>query len=298
VPQPDRHVPPGALFSSVDCIRYITINGSDAIRGFEAQMRSLGLWPRITTQLETPDPAGKTAGAFLSHQRAWAAGLAGGCSNLMVLEEDTFFDVRSMSPAAEYTNAFVDVHHDEYDMLLLGWGPSFLHTSHDGAARLSAAVPGGPTVPCVYQIHHWLLMQAYIISPAAMRQYVRLTYNATPIDTLLEMQYDRGRMFTVYPTFAFQGDHSLRSNAYVSSGKTVEKKKGAYHNVLDAMEAVPADEHFIEDQIYQLSGIHPPRDCLGASLLASPEPLVAFPQLSNISRSGLPLFPHLRYPTA
>jgi len=84
-------VPKGQLLPDVDCIRYIAINGSSSQAPFEAQMKALGLWDRITVQTEHLDPEGKTQGAFLSHQRAWAAALVGGCNNLMVLEEDVFF---------------------------------------------------------------------------------------------------------------------------------------------------------------------------------------------------------------
>ena len=55
-------------------------------------------------------------------------------------------------------------------------------------------------------------MHAYVISSPAMRQLVGLEFNSTetgapqpkPIDTELEMRFDHGRFFTVYPMFAFQ----------------------------------------------------------------------------------------------
>ena len=76
--KPNGSVPKSQLLPDIDCIRYIAINGSSSQAPFEAQMKALGLWDRITVQTEHLDPEGKTQGAFLSHQRAWAAAL--GCT--------------------------------------------------------------------------------------------------------------------------------------------------------------------------------------------------------------------------
>ena len=66
-----------------------------------------GLWDRVTVQWEVPHPEGKTAGAWDAHQHAWTAALAAGCGNLLVLEEDVFFDVASLQPSATHADAFL-----------------------------------------------------------------------------------------------------------------------------------------------------------------------------------------------
>ena len=103
-PSPSPHA---NLFPAVDCIRYVIVNGSTAIVDFQKQMEDLGLWDRIFVQWEQEDPAGKTAGAFGAHVRAWQAGLAAGCQRMMVLEEDVFFAEDYIDPAAQQANQFI-----------------------------------------------------------------------------------------------------------------------------------------------------------------------------------------------
>eukprot|EP00966_Prymnesium_polylepis_P185523 4300263-Prymnesium_polylepis.1 len=124
-------------------------------------MTAIGLWHRVTVQWEQVDPDGKTAGSFRAHQRAWAAALVEGCRNLLVLEEDVFFDAKSVEPAAAHANAFIEGAQDEYDMLLLGWAPAF----RPGADGITTVAPS--SAPCVYHIHAWLLMHACELPPAA-----------------------------------------------------------------------------------------------------------------------------------
>ena len=100
---------------------------------------------------------------------------------------------------------------DEYDLLFLGWAPAFRPLA-TGFTTVAAPPAENASSACVYRLHHWMLMHAYIISPPAMVQMLRLQFNSSgtgaprpkPIDTELELLYDHGRFYTVYPMFAFQ----------------------------------------------------------------------------------------------
>jgi len=287
--------PKAALFSAVDCIRYIIVNGSDAEAAFREQMEQLDLWSRVVVQVEPVDLDGKTAGAFSAHQSAWQAGLKAGCKNLMVLEEDTAFDPQAMHPAAENLNKFLEHKADEYDMTLLGWGPSFLFTGHVGLVSFQNT-PFNKTLPCVYEIHHWLLMHAYVISPTAMKKYVRLQYNTTatgapkglPIDNLISMKNDDNRFFAIYPMLAYQSDHVLRSQGRQGQAEITNQQ----HELLDEVMAIPGDIHFIENELYKKSGIVPPTSC-DPTLVAHPQPLytpygIVLPKITTKSGIVLP----------
>ena len=60
----------------------------------------------------------------------------------------------------------------------------------------------------MFQLHHWLLTHAYIISPEAMAQYQDLSlFDMQPhqaLDVRLSNNFDRNSFYTVRPTVAFQ----------------------------------------------------------------------------------------------
>lgn len=206
-----NNAPARPLLSSVDCIRYLTLPNSTQTPLFERQMRELGLWRRVAVQVSAPSPRGKEAGCFDAHQRAWRESLATGCRNLLVLEEDVFFDARVVAPGAAHADDFLSRGDYAYDMLFLGWGLSFLNISTEVPAAAGNTVediiPAGYTYVapidhyrCVYRIHHWLDTTAYVISRDAMARYGALSYTpGLPIDVMLQALHDRDRFFTIRP---------------------------------------------------------------------------------------------------
>merc|ERR1740130_2551122 len=62
-------------FSSVDCVRVITLEGSDQLARMEEELDRVGLRSRATIQTESPDPEGGMAGCFRAHVKAWNAAL-------------------------------------------------------------------------------------------------------------------------------------------------------------------------------------------------------------------------------
>jgi hypothetical protein len=163
---------PGNLLSAVNCLRYLTINGSTQTALFEAQARELGLWDRITVQTGTPDPEGKEAGCFRGHVKAWNDALDEGCSNLLVMEEDVFFDRAVVWPTFNHLNGFLNRNASSYDMLFLGWDFSSSNipateTTASGANVVSSGyttVHPTPGYRCIWNIHNWLDTRAYVIS--------------------------------------------------------------------------------------------------------------------------------------
>jgi len=217
---PTSAPPPRPLLASVDCIRYLTLPNSTQTPPFERQMRELGLWRRVAVQVSAPSPRGKEAGCFDAHQRAWSESLAAGCRNLLVLEEDVFFDARVVAPGAAHADDFLSRGDYDYDMLFLGWGLSFLNISTEvstpaGSSATVEDIAAGYTYVapidhyrCVYRIHHWLDTTAYVISRDAMQRYGALSYTpGLPIDVMLQALHDRDRFFTIRPQIAYQRYH-------------------------------------------------------------------------------------------
>jgi hypothetical protein len=79
------------ILPSIDCVRMITLNGSEMSDLLRNELKVRGLWNRTTVQTEQLDPEGGRAGCFRAHVRAWNLGLTLECENLLVLEDDVFF---------------------------------------------------------------------------------------------------------------------------------------------------------------------------------------------------------------
>jgi len=208
----------GELLSKVQCIRYLTLNGSDQTALFEAQTKKMGLWDRVTVQTDERDPEGKAAGCLRAHVKAWNLALDEGCDNLLVLEEDVFFDRTMVQPTFSHINYFLGHNTSSYDMLFLGWGDSFLNLTNDGVSAGYTSVTPIKGYKCIWTIHHWLDTTAYVISRSMMERNKNLTYiNGLPIDVELQALEDRNRYFTVRPTVAFQRYHPPPPGANESS---------------------------------------------------------------------------------
>eukprot|EP00966_Prymnesium_polylepis_P130947 3028620-Prymnesium_polylepis.1 len=177
LPHPSSQTPPdedddrglqlaeGRLLPAVHCITYVALEDSKELPLFEAQMRSLGLWDRVTVQQSPPDPDGKAAGCWRSHVRAWNDALARGCEHALILEEDVYFEEAVVEAGMAHANAFI-ASGSPYDMFFLGYSPE-VNLSHKtmapfqdlAAMQGSVEVYDGDRYQCVYRLRRWLCTQ-------------------------------------------------------------------------------------------------------------------------------------------
>jgi len=178
------------------------MQGSDTLSWLEAQLRQLGLWSRTLVQVEEPDPEGGMAGCFHAHVRAWQASQA--CRNLLVLEDDAFFENGTVQRGMHHVEAFLQSE-PVYDLMLLGW------SGHPTPPE-SVSVRQVEGVECIFAITGtWALTHAYIISNTAMHDFKGMQWkeHSTAIDHDLSSFRDRGLFVTVRPEIAFQRAHPL-----------------------------------------------------------------------------------------
>jgi hypothetical protein len=72
-------------------------------------------------------------------------------------------------------------------MFFLGWGTPWLYLSHNGGETDLQAVNTSLHMLCIYEIHRWSLLQAYIISAAAMMRYSSLQFSTTPVRHIVSL---------------------------------------------------------------------------------------------------------------
>jgi len=169
------------------------------------QTETMGLRSRVHLQVDLPDPAGKDAGCFTSHVKAWHEALDLGCSSLLVMEEDAWFVPAVIAMTNGHVTPFLKAAGQEFDYVLLGYDNhlTFEFTSHPVAETTVETVPD---FQCIYEIHNWFCTTSYVISRRAMLRNYNWTYTGTPIDDAMS-QADRNRTFTARPNAAFQRDH-------------------------------------------------------------------------------------------
>eukprot|EP00441_Pelagodinium_beii_P046199 CAMPEP_0197625432 /NCGR_PEP_ID=MMETSP1338-20131121/4803_1 /TAXON_ID=43686 ORGANISM="Pelagodinium beii, Strain RCC1491" /NCGR_SAMPLE_ID=MMETSP1338 /ASSEMBLY_ACC=CAM_ASM_000754 /LENGTH=225 /DNA_ID=CAMNT_0043195847 /DNA_START=313 /DNA_END=990 /DNA_ORIENTATION=+ len=180
------------------------MDGSDAQREMlpllEQDLRSFGLWKRTTVQTEIADPDGATAGCFRAHVKAWQA--SQDCQNLLVLEDDVFFENSTTTQGMMHVQSFLQSAPD-FDLLLLGWWGDLLPPRPVLVSEVQGA-------QCIFGIRgEWCLSHAYVISQKAMHDFSNMTFEtdgARGIDIALS-NADRGSFVTVRPEFAFQRPH-------------------------------------------------------------------------------------------
>eukprot|EP00930_Biecheleria_cincta_P046889 TRINITY_DN32417_c0_g1_i1.p1 TRINITY_DN32417_c0_g1~~TRINITY_DN32417_c0_g1_i1.p1 ORF type:complete len:318 (-),score=31.78 TRINITY_DN32417_c0_g1_i1:144-959(-) len=200
---------------SVDCVRVIALEGSSMRHPMEDQLKEFGLWNRTFWQTEKQDPDGSVAGCWRAHVKAWAA--SSNCSNLLVLEEDAFFDVSTESysrfpgPGPTYAEMFLQSA-AAYDLLLLGWVPGYRMPSVE-------RLPGSS---CVFRLSgDWKQTHAYIISKQARQRLsnLNLEFNGLDIDTYLSSLSNSMTHLAVKPSFAFQSVHNSSIVHHIRQGK-------------------------------------------------------------------------------
>lgn len=226
-----------AVLPSVDCVRVISLEGSEQLPLLEAELDRLGLRDRAVFQTETPDPEGGQAGCFRAHVRAWNAGREAGCSSLLVLEDDAFFDPDVEQQGLSRADAYLKTGLP-FDLLLLGWNKMV------GIGRVSVQKIDGSE--CAFNlIGDWASTHAYVISPAATEKWKNLEWREGRALDVYVADQENSTFVTVRPVTAYQRYH-----------KTEIPWEGApplTQDLYARKKAKPAVQRSTEDQIYEQS---------------------------------------------
>jgi hypothetical protein len=235
------------MLPSIDCVRMITLNDSERPALLMDELKVRGLWNRTTVQIEQLDPEGGTAGCFRSHVRAWNFGLTQECANLLVLEDDAFFENDTVHISSSRAESFLRSGR-AYDTLYLGWDgcygplwPDINVSQIDGAN-------------CAFQlVGKFCTTHAYVISKTAMQKFSTMEYKGVPIDVELSRRND-SISSTVRPMFAFQRMHE--SSIPWSKVIHVPNSDGSPSNVMDKVQdyygPLQAQPDFVHENIESL----------------------------------------------
>jgi len=261
----DLTFPEGTLLPAVKCIQYLALNGSTQLPLFEYQMKRLGMWDRVTVQIGEADPEGKAAGCFRAHVRGWNEALARGCPNVLMLEEDVYFNEPVVEMGMAHANNFI-AQNDTYDMFFLGYTPQvnfsgplgILQPFVDPTDMLgSVAVYDDNKDMCVYRLHKWLCTQSYIISAPTMERWKDMTYVngvTPPFDSFLSNHYDTDNFFTIRTPIAFQRYHQ---------GVKGQSGTGETGSPMETFKMIPGVVYSIYDpELFGKANITSPPECL------------------------------------
>jgi hypothetical protein len=237
------------LAPSIDCVRVITMEGSTVFSNLQYELQSLGLWNRTVVQIEQEDPDGGAAGCFRAHVRAWNSGLTSGCSNLLILEDDAFFDTAYVQHGFDAAEAFLQSSEGtEYDLITLGWA---------AGENTITMRPVADDMCVFWQSGEWRAAHAYVASRKFMNEYRTLEWDPndkirTHIDLTLS-SLDRGLSATVRPMVAFQRFHESNVPWCNSEEGCLPEERKKFMQLLKSK---PCDARLIiEKQNFDRSGL-------------------------------------------
>lgn len=194
-------------WGSFDCVRVITMEGSDQYPLFQAEASRVGL-TKYTTQVETRDPDGGDAGCFRAHVRASRWGLENRCQALLVLEDDVYFE--RPDPTIDLSGVLSST---EYDVLYLG--------SFQGDRQWTSEWKGVARNGIQWWTH------AYVVPPATQRWIASLGYEPKEgqlgtIDWVMNLGHEPHlpstlpipKKYTIVPQMAFQRFHPSQTSSH------------------------------------------------------------------------------------
>jgi len=198
-------------WSAVDCVRVITLEGSDQFPLFLAEAERVGL-TNYAIQVEKRDPDGGDAGCFRAHVRASQWGLKHHCQALLVLEDDVYFE--RPDPTIDLSGVLSS---NEYDMLYLG--------SMQGDRQRKSDWEG----IALTKFQMWT--HAYVVPPATQRWIASLGYNPNDgmlgtIDWVMNIGHQPLHLptpipnkYTIVPQMVFQRFHSSSTASHTSKSR-------------------------------------------------------------------------------
>ena len=150
------------------------------------QFTDVGLLERVEFVIVTKHPDNQEKGIFQSHMLCLKKGLAEGARNILIFEDDVFF--QSFHPR---------VLHDAY---------SFLHNSTDWNALFLGCITGGSKKTAnksLVKIDYRCLAHSYALNQPFAERIARDEWSGIPFDDLLRRH--NTDFYAIYPMCAFQG---------------------------------------------------------------------------------------------
>jgi hypothetical protein len=161
----------------------------DRRQGAAAQFSKVGLDGKVEFVIVKRHPFDVEQGMYESHMICLRKGLEAGAEQIVVFEDDIFFDRFNPDRFRQCTRFLSD--HPDWQVLLLG---ALIHSSRKTEA------------PAVQKVGYQSLAHAYALNRHYAETLAYKTWEGIVVDTLFRPLADH--IYAVDPMFAFQGDLS------------------------------------------------------------------------------------------
>ena len=172
------------FFDKIYCISLA--NRSDRREQAKKQFAAVGLLPRVEFVIVTKDQQNPEKGIFQSHMVCLNKGLTANARNILIFEDDVFFEK-------------FDAHvlHETWRNLqsVANWNAFFLGCITDGSRKTSHKN--------LMKISYRCLAHAYVLHRSFAARIAHKTWSGIPFDELLRRHNED--FYALYPMCAFQG---------------------------------------------------------------------------------------------